>query len=72
MLHGEALPLAGQGRASEAKQWFQRAISIDREHAGAINNLGVLCKARDVVQRLLARKPGDPVATRALQELDSR
>jgi len=35
-------------------------------------SLGQREKARDVIERLLARKPGDPVATRALQELDSR
>jgi tetratricopeptide (TPR) repeat protein len=34
--------------------------------------LGERDKARDVIERLLARKPGDPVATRALQELGSR
>jgi tetratricopeptide (TPR) repeat protein len=35
-------------------------------------SLGERDKARDVIERLLARKPGDPVAARALQELDSR
>jgi tetratricopeptide (TPR) repeat protein len=35
-------------------------------------SLGEREKARDVIERLLARKPGDPVAARALQELDSR
>jgi tetratricopeptide (TPR) repeat protein len=35
-------------------------------------SLGARDKARDVMQQLLARKPGDPVATRALRELDSR
>jgi tetratricopeptide (TPR) repeat protein len=35
-------------------------------------SLGERDKARDVIERLLARKPGDPVAKRALQELDSR
>jgi tetratricopeptide (TPR) repeat protein len=35
-------------------------------------SLGQRDKARDVMQRLLARKPNDPVALRALQELDSR
>jgi tetratricopeptide (TPR) repeat protein len=35
-------------------------------------SLGEREKARDVIERLLARKPGDPVATRALRELDSR
>jgi hypothetical protein len=29
-------------------------------------------KARDLMRQLLAKKPGDPVATRALRELDSR
>jgi tetratricopeptide (TPR) repeat protein len=35
-------------------------------------SLGERGKARDVIERLLARKPGDPVATHALQELDAR
>jgi Flp pilus assembly protein TadD len=35
-------------------------------------SLGERDKARDVIERLLARKPGDPVATRALQDLDPR
>ncbi|HXM39897.1 MAG TPA: FG-GAP-like repeat-containing protein [Bryobacteraceae bacterium] len=35
-------------------------------------SLGDREKARDVIERLLSRKPGDPVAMRALQELDSR
>jgi tetratricopeptide (TPR) repeat protein len=34
-------------------------------------SLGQRDKAREVMQSLLARKPGDPVATRALRELDS-
>jgi tetratricopeptide (TPR) repeat protein len=35
-------------------------------------SLGDRDRARDVIESLLARKPGNPVATRALQELDSR
>jgi len=35
-------------------------------------SMGERDKARDVMQRLLERKPGNPVATRALQELDAR
>ena len=104
---------ARQNRNAEAKQWFETAIAIHRDHTGAINNLAVLYaelgqpndaiaafrygievapeddelylnlgrlyvqmgdreKARDLMRQLLAKKPGDPVATRALRELDSR
>src|SRR5882724_9421374 len=100
-------------RNSEAKHWFEQAISMRRDHTGAINNLAVLYaqlgqrtdaiaafqygievapedaelymnlgrlyvqmgdreKARVVMQQLLVKKPGDPVALRALRELESR
>jgi tetratricopeptide (TPR) repeat protein len=36
------LRLAELGRPADAKKWFQRAIELDRKHASAINNLGVL------------------------------
>jgi Tfp pilus assembly protein PilF len=36
------LLLAGQGRLAEALKWFQQAIASRRDHAGAINNLGVI------------------------------
>ena len=31
-----------QNRPAEAKRWFERAIEQQRDHSGAINNLGVL------------------------------
>jgi hypothetical protein len=34
--------------------------------------LGNRPKARDVIERLLERKPGNPAATNALRELESR
>jgi hypothetical protein len=34
-------------------------------------SLGQRDKGREMMQSLLARNPGDPVATRALRELDS-
>ena len=33
---------ARQGRFDEARELFQKAITLQRDHAGAINNLGVL------------------------------
>ena len=36
------LVLAQQSRNPEAKQLFERAIAITRDHSGAINNLAVL------------------------------
>jgi Flp pilus assembly protein TadD len=105
--------LAEQGRTTEAKQLFERAIAINRDHGGAINNLAVLYmklgqrndaiaafqygiqvapedatlylnlgrlyvgmgerdKARDLMRQLLEKKPGDPIATRALHDLETR
>jgi Flp pilus assembly protein TadD len=96
-----------------ARKWFQRAIASQREHAGAINNLGVLYakigqtndaiaafrygidvipddetlylnlgrvyvtigereRAREVLGRLLERKPGNSVAVKALAELEGK
>ncbi|MBM3759668.1 MAG: tetratricopeptide repeat protein [Acidobacteria bacterium] len=40
--NGVGLMFARQGRFEEARNWLQKAITIDRSHAGAINNLGVL------------------------------
>lgn len=37
-----ALRFAEIARPDDAKKWFQRAIEVDRKHASAINNLGVL------------------------------
>lgn len=108
--NGLGLMFARQGRFPEARDWFQKAITLQRDHARAINNLGVLYgeqrqfndaiaafeygirvapdddtlylnlgrihiqmgdrqKARNVMERLLERKPGSAVAQRALEEL---
>ncbi len=44
--NGLGLMFARQGRLEEARDWFQKAITLDRAHAGAINNLGVLYAER--------------------------
>jgi Flp pilus assembly protein TadD len=36
------LAIAQQNRLKEARDYVQKAISVKRDHAGAINNLGVL------------------------------
>ena len=36
------LALAKQGQPDEAKKYFEQAIALKRDYAGAINNLGVL------------------------------
>lgn len=40
--NGLGLMFARQGRRAEAREWFEKALRIDRKHAGAWNNLGVL------------------------------
>ncbi len=40
--NGLGLMFARQGRFTQARDWFQKAITLDRLHTGAINNLGVL------------------------------
>lgn len=39
---GLGLMFARQGRFAEARDWFQKAIALQRDHVSAINNLGVL------------------------------
>ena len=97
--------------AEEARKLFELAISIQRDNASAINNLGVLFlntgqtgdaiaafqygirvapdaemlylnlgrvwvrmnereKAREIMRALLARKPDNALAQRALKELE--
>jgi Flp pilus assembly protein TadD len=104
---------ARENRNTEAKAWFEKAIALRRDYAGAINNLGVLYsqmgqandavaafeygiriapdeellymnlgrvyvklgdrgKAREVMLRLLDRKPGNTAASNALRELEGR
>jgi Flp pilus assembly protein TadD len=67
------------GKPNDAIAAFQYGIEVAPDDETLYLNLGRLFvslrerdKAKDVMQRLLARKPGDPVATRALQELESR
>lgn len=40
--NGLGLMFARKGKFAEARDWFQKAITLDRKHNGAINNLGVL------------------------------
>jgi hypothetical protein len=40
--NGLGLMFARQGRFTEARDWFQKAITLERDHSEAINNLGVL------------------------------
>jgi tetratricopeptide (TPR) repeat protein len=40
--NGLGLMFARQGRFTEARDWFQKAITLQRDHSEAINNLGVL------------------------------
>ncbi|MGA2113207.1 MAG: FG-GAP-like repeat-containing protein [Bryobacteraceae bacterium] len=67
------------GKPNDAIAAFQYGIEVAPDDETLYLNLGRLYvslrqrdKARDVMQRLLVRRPGDPVATRALQELESR
>jgi Flp pilus assembly protein TadD len=67
------------GQPNEAIAAFRYGIEIAPDDAELYLNLGRLYvqrgereKAREIMRQLLAKKPGDPVATRALQELESR
>jgi Flp pilus assembly protein TadD len=46
--------LAQQNRTVEARQLFQQAIAVRRDHAGAINNLGVLYSQMNQVNDAIA------------------
>ncbi|MGA3186788.1 MAG: FG-GAP-like repeat-containing protein [Bryobacteraceae bacterium] len=67
------------GQTNDAIAAFRYGIDAVPDDATLYLNLGRLYlslgqrdKARDVMQSLLTRKPGDPVALRALKELESR
>ncbi|MGA3205120.1 MAG: FG-GAP-like repeat-containing protein, partial [Bryobacteraceae bacterium] len=67
------------GQTNDAIAAFRYGIEAVPDDETVYLNLGRLYlslgqreKARDVMQSLLARKPGDPVALRALKELDAR
>jgi tetratricopeptide (TPR) repeat protein len=67
------------GQTNDAIAAFRYGIERAPDDEKLYLNLGRLYvsigerqKARDVMQRLLGRKPGDPVALRALRDLDSR
>jgi tetratricopeptide (TPR) repeat protein len=74
-----AVLYAELGQRNDAIAAFRYGIEIAPQDDQLYINLGRLYvqmgqrdKAREVMRELLTRKPGDPVATRALRELDSR
>lgn len=67
------------GQSNDAIAAFRYGIEVAPEDDELYLNLGRLYvqmgdreKARDLMRQLQAKKPGDPVPTRALRELDSR
>ncbi len=67
------------GQRNDAIAAFRYGIEIAPEDAELYLNLGRLYvqmgdreKARALMQQFLAKKPGDPVALRALRDLESR
>ncbi|MCU1274660.1 MAG: ASPIC/UnbV domain protein, partial [Bryobacterales bacterium] len=74
-----AVLYAQLGQPNDAIAAFRYGIEIAPEDDELYLNLGRLYvqrgereKAREIMRQLLAKKPGNPVATRALQELESR
>jgi tetratricopeptide (TPR) repeat protein len=74
-----AVLYAELGQSNDAIAAFRYGIEVAPEDDELYLNLGRLYvqmgdreKARDLMHQLLLKKPGDPVATRALRELDSR
>jgi tetratricopeptide (TPR) repeat protein len=72
-----AVLYAQLGQATDAIAAFRYGIEISPDDGELYLNLGRLYvqtgereKAREVMRQLLARKPGDPVATRALRDLE--
>jgi tetratricopeptide (TPR) repeat protein len=67
------------GQRNDAIAAFQYGIQVAPEDATLYLNLGRLYvgmgerdKARDLMRQLLEKKPGDPIATRALHDLETR
>ena len=67
------------GQPNDAIAAFQYGIGVAPEDDTLYLNLGRVYvgmgereKARDVMRQLLAKKPGDPIATRALHDLEAR
>ena len=74
-----AVLYAELGQSNDAIAAFRYGIEVAPEDDELYLNLGRLYiqmgdreKARDLMRQLLAKKPGDAVATRALRELDAR
>ena len=66
-----------RGRRDEAKQWYERALSLDENHPRVLNNLGVLhessgdvAKAKEYYDR--AGKAGNPKGKENLERLQRR
>jgi Flp pilus assembly protein TadD len=62
---------------SEAEQDFRQALQIRPDHLAALNDLAVLdmtlgrnAEARELLQKVLALRPGEPRATANLKSLD--
>jgi Flp pilus assembly protein TadD len=60
-----------------AEQDFRQALTIKPDHVGALSDLAVLLsstgkkdEARQLLQKVLAIRPGDPVATANLKSLN--
>jgi tetratricopeptide (TPR) repeat protein len=67
------------GKADDAVAAFEYGLKVAPDEDILYLNLGRVYarqgqmeRARDVMQRLLARKPGSTVAERALRELENR
>jgi tetratricopeptide (TPR) repeat protein len=67
------------GKANEALAAYQYGIQVAPDEDILYLNLGRIYarqgqieRAREVMQRLLARKPGNQIAERALRELERR
>ena len=63
----------------EAEQDFRQALKIRPDHLAALNDLAVLdmtlgrtAEARELLQKVLALRPGEPMATANLKSLDEK
>ena len=58
---------------------FRRALQLRPDHVAALNDLAVLVlsqghkdEARELLQKVLSLRPGEPMATRNLKGLDEK
>ncbi|MEA2604642.1 MAG: hypothetical protein QOF89_5634 [Acidobacteriota bacterium] len=73
-----AVRMAGQ-QLLEAEKDFRQVLQIRPDHLAALNDLAVLdmtlgrtAEARELLQKVLALRPGDPRATANLKSLDEK